>query len=396
MKKILILVLIGVVVIGLPLSKKYLGAEQVKEVETAAVSMQTIKASVLASGQLKHEQEVKLTSEVIGKVSRLYVAEGDQVQKGQLVLTIDDQAFVASVEQQQAAVDQQIVAIEKQKMIVANLEKQWKRKTKLFEQKLLDNDAHDAITHQYQVAKVDLKAGYELLKQVKARLHQAEDQLSKTKVVSPIDGVITSLDIKEGETAISSTTNIAGSSLMTIANPNSMLAEINIDEADIGTVKLGQKAEIIAIAFADKPITGSVESIASSAKQARGRQSLSFAVKLKLTETGSNNLRPGMSCRAEVFTQGEQDLLAVPLKAIQTEEDNDQNLVKNFVFVLEGSIAKKTLIETGISDDTFQQIVGGLKKGAAIITGPDKILRHLKDGDKVVANSPEVKVASAD
>lgn len=391
MKKTITLIAIVIGIISIPLINKFVKKEGIKAVETEQVSTHTIKASILASGQLKHEEEVKLTSEVIGKVSKLHIKEGDTVSKGQLVLEINDETFKASVEQQQAAVDQQRVAIEKQLMVVENLEKQWKRKTQLFKQKLLDNDAYDAITHQHQVAKVDLKASRELLKQVEARLDQAKDQLSKTKIVSPIDGIVTSLDIKEGETAISSTTNIAGSSLMTIANPQSMLAEINVDEADIANVKLGQKAEIIAISFADTPLVGKVESIASSAKRAIGRQSFSFAVKLRLDKDTKVNLRPGMSCRAEVFTQGEQDLLAVPIKAIQTEEDNDNDLVENFVFVFSEGIAKKTKIKAGISDDNFQQVLEGLENGVTIITGPDKIVRHLRDGDKIElleSNSP--------
>ncbi|TQV75447.1 efflux RND transporter periplasmic adaptor subunit [Aliikangiella marina] len=383
MRKFVIFSILLLVVIGIPVSKKYFKSEGMKEVETELVSTHTIKASILASGQLKHEEEIKLTSEVIGRVSKLHIQEGDSVSRGQLVLEIDDETFAASVEQQQAAVDQQRVAIEKQMMVVDNLKKQWKRKTQLFNQKLLDTDAYDAITHQYQVAKVDLKASRELLKQVEARLDQARDQLSKTKIVSPIDGVVTSLDIKEGETAISSTTNIAGSSLMTIANPQSMLAEINVDEADIANVQLGQQAEIIAISFADTPLVGQVESIASSAKRALGRQSYSFAVKLKLAEDNQLNLRPGMSCRAEVFTQGEQALLAVPIKAVQTVEDNDNDLVENFVFIASEGVAKKTPIKAGISDDNFQQILEGIQHGATIITGPDKVLRHLRDGDKI-------------
>ena len=383
MRKIVIFSALILLVVGIPVAKKYFKSEGVKEVETEIVSTHAIKASILASGQLKHEEEVKLTAEVIGRVSKLYIKEGDTVTRGQLVLTIDDETFSASVEQQQAAVDQQRVAIEKQLMIVDNLEKQWKRKTQLFKQKLLDNDAYDAITHQYQVAKVDLKSSRELLKQVEARLDQAKDQLSKTKIVSPINGTVTSLDIKEGETAISSTTNIAGSSLMTIANPESMLAEINVDEADIANVKIGQTAEIIAISFADTPLKGQVESIASSAKRAVGRQSYSFAVKLRLDSSLEVNLRPGMSCRAEVFTQDEQSLLAVPIKAVQTQEDNDKDLVENFVFVISEGVAKKTKIKAGISDDTFQQVLEGLETGATIITGPDKIVRHLRDGDKI-------------
>ena len=348
--------------------------------------MHAIEASILASGQLKHEQEVKLSAEVIGKISQLYVKEGDQVAKGQIVLAIDDETYIAAVEQQQAAVDQQKVAIERQKLVVSNMQKQLKRKTKLFEQQLLDNDAFDSVTHQYQLAKVDLKSNYEILKQVEAGLEQSKDRLSKTKVLSPIDGTITSLDIKEGETAISGTTNIAGSSLMTIANPQSMLAEINVDEADIANVELGQKAEIIAIAYGNEPLTGTVESIASSAKAAPGRQSLSFAVKLKLELSQNDkqiNLRPGMSCRAEVFTQGAQELLAIPVKAIQTKEDQDADLIENFVFMLEGDVAKKVVITTGTSDDSYQQVLSGIKQGATIITGPNKVLRHLKDGESV-------------
>jgi len=383
MKKSIIFTLIIVAVIGVPLVKKYTSRESVKEVEVEKVSMQTIKASILASGQLKHEHQVKLTAEVIGKVSSLYVKEGDTVQKGQLVLELDDQVFVAAVEQQQAAVDQQKVTIERHKLVVSNFGKQLKRKEELFQQQLIGEDEFDGIHHQYNVAKVDLKGSYELLKQVQARLEQAKEQLSKTKVLSPINGIITSLDIKEGETAISGTTNIMGSGLMTIADPKSMLAEINVDEADIAHVNIGQKAEIIAIAYAEHPITGFVESIASSAKTAQGRGTLSFAVKLRLELENDIHLLPGMSCRAEVFTRGEQDLLALPIKAIRTEEDNDKELVENFVYIFQDGVAKKMKIKSGISDDSFQEIIEGLEMGASVITGPDKILRHLKDGDEV-------------
>ncbi|MFT5520294.1 MAG: HlyD family secretion protein [Enterobacterales bacterium] len=396
MKKILIFAAILIVVIGIPVIKKYTGKDKDKAVEVEQVSMKTIKASILASGQLKHELQVTLTAEVIGKVSSLYVEEGDSVKKGQLLLELDDETFVASVEQQEAAVDQQKVTIERHKLVVSNIGKQLKRKSELYNQKLIGEDEFDSITHQYNVAKVDLKGSYEVLKQVQARLEQVNDQLSKTKVLSPIDGIITSLDIKVGETAISGTTNIVGSGLMTIADPKSMLAEINVDEADIANVSLDQKAEIIAIAFADHPIKGTVEAIASSAKVAPGRGTLSFAVKLRLESGHAINLLPGMSCRAEVFTQGEQSLLALPIKAIKTEEDNDADIVENYVFVFKDGLAKKIKIKTGVSDDTYQQIKEGLEVGASIITGPDKILRHLKDGDSVVLAEVDSSDSSED
>ena len=383
MKKPLIFAVILAVVIGIPVSKKYFSTDSVKEVTIETIAQHKIKASILASGQLKHEQEIKLSAEVIGKVTGLFVEEGDQVTKGQIVLQIDDESYIAAVEQQQAVVNQQTVAIERQRLVVINLERQLRRSRELFKKGLLDHDAYEASVHRHRLAQVDKEGALEQLKQVKALLEQSKDRLSKTKVLSPIDGLITSLDIKEGETAISGTTNIAGSSLMTIANPNSMLAEVNIDEADIADVEIGQKAEIIAIAFADRALIGTVESIASSAKRALGRQSLSFAVKLKIEAMKSISLRPGMSCRAEVFTQGEQERLAVPIKAIRTEEDNEEDRVDSYVFIVNEGKVKKVVIETGISDDDYQEVVSGLEENSQLITGPDKVLRHLKDGEEV-------------
>ena len=127
MKKIIIITVLVLIVIGIPISKKYFSSDKSKEVEVEQVAMHAIEASILASGQLKHEQEVKLSAEVIGKISQLYVKEGDQVAKGQIVLAIDDETYIAAVEQQQAAVDQQKVAIERQKLVVSNMQKQLKR-----------------------------------------------------------------------------------------------------------------------------------------------------------------------------------------------------------------------------------------------------------------------------
>lgn len=399
MKKIIIFSLIICIAVGIPLIKKLSQDENLQGVEVEQVSMQTIRASILASGQFKYELEVNLTAEVIGKVRKLYVDEGERVIKGQLLLEIDDQTFVAAVEQQEAVVVHQELAIERQKLVVNNLQLQLQRKTKLFKQKLFDKESYESVINAYELSRVDLKSSYELLKQVRAGLDQAKEQLSKTKVISPIEGTITTLNIKEGETAISGTTNISGSSLMTIADPNTMLAEINVDEADIANVEINQKVEVIAIAFADNSIVGTVQSIASTAKAARGRQNLSFAVKLKLQFEDRNNLvnlRPGMSCRAEVFTQGEKKLLAVPVKAIQTEEDHDNDLVKNYVYILEGQSVQKVRVSTGISDDSFQQIIKGLEQGITIITGPNKILRHLKDGDRVSVADTQMTHSSID
>ncbi|MDQ7050849.1 MAG: efflux RND transporter periplasmic adaptor subunit [Enterobacterales bacterium] len=396
MKKPLVISLVLLLVIGFPLTKRYFSSDKAKQVNLEVLAFHPIKASILASGQLKHEQQVKLSAEVIGKVTKLFVKEGDYVVKGQLVLQIDAESYIAAVERQTAVVNQQKIAIEKQKLVITNLKQQVNRKKQLYKKKLLDEDGYQAIDNAYRVALVDLRGNFEVLKQVEASLEQARDKLSKTKVRSPIDGMITSLDIKAGETAISGTTNIMGSSLMTIADPASMLAEVMVDEADISQVALGQKAEIIAIAFSNKPIIGTVESIASSAKRNSGQQSLSFAIKLAISPQQELNLRPGMSCRAEIFTQGEQQKLALPIRAIKTEEDNDKDTIKNFVFISKDGHAEKIEVTLGIADDDFQEVISGLEKGTQVIVGPDKVLRHLKNAEPVeIINQKELdKTAS--
>ena len=253
-----------------------------EEVQVATLAPRSIQASVLASGHLVHEEEVLLTTEVIGRVTGIYVEEGDRVTAGQLLLQIDDEIYRAAVEQNEATVRMQEIAIQRQQVRADNLRTQWERQRALHERNLIDDDSFDAVTNELNVAEIDLQSSRESLSQAEAQLEQAADRLSKTRVVSPIEGTVTSLDIKVGETAISSTTNIPGSSLMTIANPASIHAEVNVDEADIANVAVGQKAQIFAIAYPDRPMEGVIDSIAVSAKVAEGAQGLSFAVKIRL------------------------------------------------------------------------------------------------------------------
>jgi HlyD family secretion protein len=198
---------------------------------------------------------------------------------------------------------------------------------------------------------------------------------------------VTTLDIKVGETAISSSTNIPGSSLMTIANPASIHTEVNVDEADIANVTIGQKARVYAIAYPDRPVDGVVDSIAVSAKVAEGQQGQSFAIKIRLLDPEKITLRPGMTCRAEIFTATKGNALAVPIQAILVEEDLAADETRREVFVVRGDRATKIPVEVGLSDDTYQEIVSGVSSGDQVITGPDRVLRALEDGDRVTVSA---------
>jgi HlyD family secretion protein len=219
---------------------------------------------------------------------------------------------------------------------------------------------------------------------------------------SPIDGIATSVDIKQGETAISGTTNISGSNLITLADPSSILIEVQVDEADIANIRVDQQADIFAVAFPDKALKGTVQSIATTAKRAKGRQGLSFTVKILLDDAGLVAVRPGMSCRAEIYTQSKEKALAVPSESIvfagQDEDDQTKNADddsaeqpdSSHVYVLVNGKAVKRHVELGISNDRLQEVTSGITAGDKVIIGPARALNKLKDAQRVKVIEKEV------
>ena len=358
-----------------------------KTVDVATISRQVISPSILSSGFLAHEEEVMLSSEVIGKVDELMIEEGDSVNAGDLVLRVDDKNFLAGLEQSEASVRINTIDIERQEVRISNLERQFARSSSLYEQDLIGEEEYESLRNQLDLARIDFSSSKERLTQAEAQLDQVLDNLSKTKIISPIDGVVTSLDIKVGETAIASSTNIPGSSLMTIANPASIYTEVLVDEADIANIEIGQRAEIVAIAYPDQPMTGVVRFIANTAKIAPGRTGLSFVVKIDITDPGEVVLRPGMSCRAEIFTQQEQSVAAVPIEAIIFEEDRAELRSEHFIFINDNGVARKTKVEIGLSDDEYQELISQVDSNIEIVVGPNRVIRNLIDGDRIETES---------
>lgn len=366
-------------------------------VTVEALQNRSIRASILASGKLSHEQEVMLSTEVIGRVAALYVKEGDQVSEGQLVAQIDDEAPRAMVEQQRASTRMQEIAIESQKLRLKNLETQWERKRQVHARQLLDDDSFEAATNELELARLDVQTREASLAQARAMLEEAEKNLSRTRVLSPLAGVVSSLDIKVGEMAISSTTNVPGSSLMTIGNPSSIHTEVNVDEADIADIEVGQEAEVVAIGYPDSPMRGRVKEIAITAKPpTQTSTALSFVVKIAIDDSNGVVLHPGMSSRAEIFTSNNENLPSVPIAAVLLEEDRSLGSKKNYVFRFDDGVARKIEVGLGIADDTYQAIRSGLTVGDRFITGPNRVLRDLEDGDPVRETEEQDGTASSD
>ncbi|HIG67067.1 MAG TPA: efflux RND transporter periplasmic adaptor subunit [Porticoccaceae bacterium] len=402
MKKNLIIVGVVIALVAIAYFKQT-GSSPVVSVNVELAKIEEIKSSILASGTLIYKEQIELRSEVIGQVSEMLVEEGDKVSKDQVLMRLDPRTFNADVEQQQAYVRIQTIAIERQKQELKNITSKWQRNKNLFERKMIGQDAFELVDNQYALAKIDLRSREEALTQAQATLDKALERLEKTVFRSPIEGIATSVDIKLGETAISGTTNIAGSNLITVADPSSILVEVLVDEADIANIEIDQSADVFAVAYPDQALKGTVQNIATSAKRSNYRQGLSFTVKILLDTTADIDVRPGMSCRAEIFTKIKGDTIAVPIEAIVFEDvDDDSSDVDtkqdpgsitisassnlssaSHVFLLVDGKAVKRDVELGISNDRLQEITAGLAVDERVIIGPARALSKLKEGKSV-------------
>ena len=387
MKKILIFAALAVLLVGLPLLSKFTGGSDVKQVEIQKVELKPIKSSILASGTLAFREQVQLRSEVIGQVTELHVEEADLVKKDDLLITLDPKTYQAQVEQAEARVRIQHIAIERQRLLIKTLTDRFARQQAMFAKNLVDEDSYEAVESELALAKVDLRSLQESLAQAGAALDQAEDLLSKTRIRSPIDGVAIQVDIKVGETVIAGTTNIPGSTMMVIADPSETLTEVQVDEADIAQVREGQNADIFTAAFPDTPLSGKIQSIASVVRQSPGQASLSFLVKILLDEQDTMIIRPGMSVRADIYTQSSEATLAIPVQAVLYDEDagedDEGKKEQTYVFVMKDGKAVRRDVEVGISSDSDQEIKSGLEEDELVISGPFRILRHMNDGEQV-------------
>ena len=384
-------------IVAIPVGKKMFGGKAGTEVEIETVGKQTIRSSILASGTLTYQQQVLLTSEVIGKVAEILVAEGDKVKAGQIVLKLDDQQFRAEVEQQQASRRQQQINIERQLVNLDNERRQFERTEKLHKQKLIDDTRMDDARHRLSLAEIELRQSRVSLQQAEALLRQAEQRLAKTVIRAPLAGTVIAIDIKIGETAVPSTQSFAGSQMMTIADVETMVLEANVDEADIGKLSPGLQADIFSAAYPDTKLTGVVDEIPLAPKRNVGAVaqnnalSRTYSVKLKLVDDGNLMLRPGMTCRTEIFNNTKGDTLAVPIQAVvsgsaleKKEEDESRSTLKAedtyAVWIDQDGRAQKRMVTLGVADDRYQEVLSGLQENDRVIVGPPASLRRLTEG----------------
>jgi len=350
------------------------------------VKKQDLVSIISASGEVKPKKNVNISAQIPGRIIKIGVKEGQKVNAGDFLLKLDPSQYEANADRDRALIRSFKAELIKAEAAFKKDESFYQRQQQLFDEKLISKEQLEAAKAQYEISKATHESILYQIQQAEASLQSTLDNLSKTVYNSPIDGIITSLRVEEGEVAIIGTMNNPGTVLMTIADLSVMEVEIEVDETDVIGVRLGQKAEVRVDALPEQTILGKVTEIGSSALQkvTTSQESKDFKVVITL-ENPPQSLKPGLSASADISTAEKKDVLAVPISSLvlrekEGKENNKNEEQEEGVFIVENSRAKFYPVKKGIMGEMTIEITSGLKEGQEVIVGPYNALRQLKDG----------------
>ncbi len=383
-----------------------------KEVELQAVSKRDIIQTVTASGKIYPEEEVKISSDVSGEIIELTVKEGDVVKKGQLLARIKPESYQANVEQSEAQLDNTKAQLSTAKSRIAQAEAQYlqaqqafARSEELYNKKIISKADYETAQTTLKTAKADVEAAKHTadaadftIKATQAMIKEAKINLNKTTIYSPMDGIVSLLNVKKGEKVVG-TLQMSGTEMMRIADFSYMEVRVDVSEGEITKVKLGDTASVEVDAYLDRKFDGIVTQVSNTSKGASSvltssDQSTNFVVKIRILESSYQDLLadnpkpflPGMSATVDIKTKKKFGVLAVPIQAVTTKDSvyDGINHTKEILYVNHNGIAKVLEVKTGIQDDSYIEIINGLSGNEKIITGPYNIIsKELKAGDAV-------------
>ena len=413
-----LLILGGVLVVLTGLSALFGSGPDTPTVDTETVGRNRIVETVIASGRIQPEVEVKISAEVSGQLIELPVREGDRVETGQLLARINPDIFESRLSQAKAALDN---ARSNRATATARLaqstaahsaaELAFRRNRDLHDQGVLSAADFEQAEVAFQSAEADLEAAQQgvesagfNIRSTQAAVEEAEDNLRRTVLRAPQSGTVTALVKEEGE-GVQGIGSFQGEVIMKVSELGTMEVDVEVNESDIVKVQLGDTARIEVDAYTDRDFLGIVTEIGNTALNAAGTARLSlesvtnFSVKVRILPEGHQDLlagrdsswtpfRPGMSATVDIETEVKNRVMTVPIRAVTTRPDTaDESAPSRLcVFLLEGGKAVRHDIETGIQDNTNIELLRPLPEGADVITGPyDLLSRKLKDGDAVSA-----------
>jgi len=396
------LVVLGVVIVIALIILFNLRAQREK---TVKVNIEKVKASDLtsiisASGEIKPKKNVNISAHVPGRIIKIGVKEGDVVKAGDFLLKLDATQFEAAAEGNRAAIRSSKAQLIQEEARLQRDKNAYDRQKRLYDEQLVSKDQLEMAKAQYDVSYAQVRAIKSLIQQAEASLKSTLDTLNKTTFNSPIDGMITSLRVEEGEVAITGTMNNPGTVLMTIADLSVMEVEVEVDETDVVGVQLGQTTNVRVDAFPDVVFKGKVTEIGSSALQkttaTTTQESKDFKVIITL-ENPSQTLKPGLSASADIVTAEKKGVLAVPIASLVVREkpasDKDKKDAKEEegVYIVENSRVKFQPVAKGITGGMNIEVLSGLKEGQEIVTGPYNSLRELKDDILIKSEEKKAK-----
>jgi HlyD family secretion protein len=424
---IFLVIIVALLIILLVVGKKqgWVGGGKATQVSAEKVSTKNITERVSASGKIYPQLDVKMSPDVSGEITELYVKEGDSVKAGDLLAKIKPDIYQAILDQAVAALNtaKSNALQSKATMTQVNAEferseKNYNRNKDLHNQKVISDADFEVIEASYKTAqanyegsKMSVEAAAYNVQSAQASVKQAQEDLRKTTIYAPTSGIVSQLNVEKGERVLG-TTQMEGTDMMHISDLNSIEARVDVSENDVLRVKMNDTAEIELDAYPDKVFKGLVTQIANSANSSLTSQSeqvTNFQVKILLIKDSYKDLigkdgkrypfLPGMSASVDIMTNQVKNVVAVPIQSVTTREDTAKGTVQainvnntdakkaksqEVVFIVRDGKATKVKVESGIQDDEYIQIKSGLKGDEQVINGPfSAISRMLKDGDAV-------------
>ncbi len=383
-----------------------------KEVEVSQITPIDITETVAATGKIQPEVEVMLSSEVSGEIIELPIKEGQQVEKGDLLVKINPDLIQSALSQAQAGLQNARAQLAQTEASLKNAELNYNRNKTLFDKGVISKSEWDRTVADYEMAQANRESAYYSVQSAAANVNQTRDNLTRTSIYAPMSGTISKLSVELGERVVG-TAQMAGTEIVRVANLSNMEVEVDVNENDIVKVQIGDSTIVEVDAYLKREFKGIVTEIANSAETALSAdQVTNFKVKVRILPESYTDLtegkpesfspfRPGMTATVDIITEKEENVIGVPISAVviktdtsSTKKFNTQKVTSETdekfecVFVKEGEVAKLRVVKTGIQDDSNIEITSGLSEGETVIIGPyNTVTKTLKSGDKVMEQS---------
>lgn len=430
------LIALVVIIVGLVIARKkgLIGKVEGTKVTVEAATNRSIVETVSANGKIQPETEVKISPDVSGEVVELLKKEGDPVKAGDLLAKIDPKIYASTYDRILAALNTQKANLANTRARVAQVEAQFinakssfERNDRLWKEKAISASEYDAAKSAFEVAREEVsaaeqnaKAAEYSVKSAEASVKEASENLYKTSIYAPVDGTISKLNVEKGERVAGASQFSSGTEILRIANLAIMEVIVSVNENDIVRVSMNDTALVEVDSYLNRKFKGIVTEIATSANivGVSADQVTNFDVKIRMLPDSYKDLlaksgspfRPGMSATVDIQTTSAKDVLTIPIQSVTTRKDStdkkkvtpqngpqQETVVENdkdnskttepiqeYVFVADKGKAVIRKVKTGIQDNTYIQILEGLKKGEQVISGPYRaISRTLKDGDMI-------------